>query len=197
MTYNREIHHRRSIRLKDHDYSSSGAYFVTICTAQRECLLGSIMEEEVHLSGAGSIAVACWNEIASHFSHVALDAFVAMPNHVHGILVIKADVGARSPRPGAFASEAPGTGPSPPAPPGAETAPLQVPGLGRMIAYFKYQSAKQINVTRGTPGAPVWQRNYYDHVLRNETDLNATRQYIADNPARWADDPDNPTAVAR
>ena len=93
MKYSPEIHHRRSIRLKGYDYSQAGAYFVTICTQSRECLFGEIVDGGMRLNSAGDITCQCWDDIPTHFPHVDLDAFVVMPNHVHGIVVIT-DVGA-------------------------------------------------------------------------------------------------------
>ncbi|MEO1522737.1 MAG: hypothetical protein AAFU78_18425, partial [Cyanobacteria bacterium J06633_2] len=88
MAFNPEHHHRRSIRLKGYDYSSPGAYFITICTYQRQCLFGEIIDRKMHLNTFGHIAAACWNEIPNHFRQTILDSYVIMPNHVHGILVI-------------------------------------------------------------------------------------------------------------
>jgi REP element-mobilizing transposase RayT len=88
MTFNPDIHHRRSIRLRDYDYSQVGAYFVTICAWQRECLFGEIVDGEMRLNEMGRIICAVWNDLPNHYRHVELDEFVAMPNHVHGIIVI-------------------------------------------------------------------------------------------------------------
>ncbi len=89
MPYDRNKHHRRSTRLKGYDYTSAGAYFITICTHQRECLFGEIVQGEMQLNDFGQIAMDCWQTIPDHFSdRVRLDEFVIMPNHVHGILVI-------------------------------------------------------------------------------------------------------------
>jgi putative transposase len=88
MSYNPEIHHRRSIRLKDYDYSSGGAYFITICVKNRECLFGEIIEGKMNLSEIGEIAHNNWLNIPEHFNNVILDEFVVMPNHIHGILIL-------------------------------------------------------------------------------------------------------------
>ena len=161
------------MRLPDYDYSQPGAYFVTIVTHQRQLLF-----EEGAIK---AIVEDTWRRIPEHFKQVSLDAFVVMPNHVHGVLVIS-DVGAGLPRPSPSQGE--------------ETSPLPRPLLGQAVAYFKYQSAKRINQLRNTPGARVRQRNYYEHVVRSEVEFDRVRQYIVDNPARWELDPENPARLA-
>jgi len=177
--YDPHCHHRRSLRLQNYDYTQVGAYFVTICTKDRKCLFGEIMDSEIRLNEVGQIVIACWNGIPNHFPNVELDMFVVMPNHLHGVIVIvnhtDAPVGAGLPRPY-----------------NPEIASPQKPTLGQIVAYFKYQSTKHINQMRGTPGMPVWQRNYYDHVIRNDGELNRIRQYIQENLSRWAEDSENP-----
>lgn len=170
MKYDPAKHHRRSIRLKDYDYSQAGAYFVTIVIRHHECLLGNVVDGEMRVNGFGKMVQKCWDELSVHYSNVELDAFVVMPNHVHGIVVI---VDRR----------------------GEVTSPLQLhdqPTLGRIIGYFKYQSTKLINELRGTPGAPVWQRNYFEHIIRNDHDFERIREYIAYNPIGWQMDDENP-----
>lgn len=164
MPYNPQIHHRQSTRLRGYDYSSAGAYFITICTHQRECIFGEIVDEVIRPNAWGEIVATCWHEIAQHFPTVELDAFVLMPNHVHGIVVIVAP-------------------PSQPSP---------IPKLGQIIAYFKYQSTKRINLLRDQASVPIWQRNYYDRIIRDDKALDAIREYIAANPIRWALDKENP-----
>ncbi len=150
--------HRRPLRLRGFDYSSSGGYFVTICTHRREQLFGQCLQDEVCLAPAGVAVLACWAEIPAHFPF-ELDAFVVMPSHVHGIVFL------------VRAGHAP---------------PLQT-----VVGSFKSAAAREVNVLRGTPGAPVWQRGFYDHVMRDEEDLERIREYIATNPARWTSDPEN------
>jgi REP element-mobilizing transposase RayT len=190
-------HHRRSIRLPGYDYRSAGAYFVTICTHQRELLF----EDPV----LRRVAEALWLRIPRHFPHVQLDAWVVMPNHVHGILVITGDTCRGEASPETLSPTNPmvsgGTGSAEQAV-AEDASPLPqrraglAPGsLGAIVGNFKSVTARRINRLRGTPGAPVWQRNYYEHVVRDERALNAIRQYIADNPARWAWDTYNPAAT--
>ncbi len=158
------------MRLKDYDYSRAGAYFVTVCTRERECLFGEIVAGEMQMNGIGQIVQDAWNGLPHHYPHIELDAFIVMPNHVHGIVVITDHGGAGLPRP----------------------YKKRKITLGQIVAYFKYKATKQINEWRDTPALPVWQRNYYEHVIRGKDELNRTREYIAHNPARWADDEDNP-----
>ena len=166
---------RRSIRLPRFDYTQQGAYFVTVCTRNRSCLFGEIVNGEMRLNDIGRVAHRMWEEIPTHFPQVGIDAWVVMPNHIHGVIVI--------------------AGP----PVGATHAsPLQRPAgppkrsIGAIVGSYKSAVSKRINAMRGTPGASVWQRNYYEHIIRNESALNRIRQYIADNPARWSEDPENP-----
>lgn len=175
-------HTRRSIRLKGHDYSQPGAYFVTVCTQDRACLFGEVTDGEMRLNPAGQLVERGWCAIPDHFPLARLDSFVVMPNHVHGIIVLS-NVRATHASP-----------PRDPAPPGRPRGP-QRHSIGAIVGSFKSAVTKNINASRGTPGAPVWQRNYYEHVVRDEGSLNRIRQYILDNPAQWAMDRDNPLVV--
>ncbi len=263
MCFDPDVHHRRSIRLKGYDYAHPGAYFITICTHDRACLFGEIADGEMILNEAGRIVEKCWREIPMHFPHVALDEFVVMPNHVHGILFIIAVVGAKNISPLPLPSESlspagaqnivPPSMPcelsspvgakniSPPpfpseslspvgaqnivpprspfpslSPAGAQNivppsmpcelsspvgakniSPLpspQRPGtsmtIGSIIRGFKIGVTQWMR--QQTPIRDVWQRNYYEHIIRDETALNRIRRYIVENPARWAEDTENP-----
>ena len=194
--FNPDIHHRRSLRLEGYDYGKAGAYFVTVCSRNRECLFGQVIGSGMRFNEEGECVEACWNDIRPHFRDVELDAFVVMPNHVHGILIFFDFVGAGSPCPSVEREV--------PAPPfqtptdhdaesrmGAVTAPLRRT-LGRVIAYFKYESTKGINRLRATSGARVWQRNYYEHIIRDEDDMNRIREYILTHPILWDQDDYNP-----
>ena len=199
-----EMNHRRSMRLRDYDYSQDGAYFVTICTWNRECLLGEIVHGVMDLSEIGKIVREFWFEIQKHFGNIQLDAFTIMPNHLHGIMVLSDDLcrgEVSSPclkieeiKPGETGGDTPPiwkTGKTKNIGKGGDTPPLRKGTLGQMLGYFKYQTTKQINLSRNTPGIPIWQRNYYDHVIRNEKELTETREYIINNPLRWALDKEN------
>lgn len=179
---------RHSIRLKDYDYSSEGGYFVTMCVKNRECLFGEIVDGTMRLNDLGKIVDECWRAIPDHFPNVETDEFVVMPDHVHGIIIIvdgQNSVGAPQ-----FV--------------GAQHAvPLQnnIPQreqfgkpthgtLPTIIRSFKSATTKKINETRNSPGESVWQRNYFERIIRNEDELNRIREYIYNNPARWQQDAD-------
>jgi len=182
-----KVFKRRSIRLKGYDYSQPGAYFVTICTRNQYHYLGDIIGGRMKLSEIGEIINQFWIETPYHFDNVHLDEFIVMPNHLHGIIMI--DVNCRGEVPSPYKSTLPNSQ-------GRETLPLQQKRpLGHVIGYFKYQSTKRINKVRGLPGVTIWQRNYYEHVVRDEESLNRIRQYVVDNPARWVFDRENPGAT--
>jgi REP-associated tyrosine transposase len=168
---------RHSLRLQDYDYSQEGAYFMTICTHKKVAILSVIVNGATRLNRFGNVVNKCWLAIPYRFPNVEIDTFIVMPNHFHGILVIhdcsRGEV-------------------TSPIPKGAETAPLRRYTLGQIIAYFKYQTTKFINQICHTPGNRIWQRNYYEHVIRNENDLNDIRQYILDNPVKWGMEENNP-----
>jgi len=180
MSFDPEKHHRRSVRLKGYDYAQVGAYFVTICTYQRECLFGEVVEGEMRVNSHGAIVQRCWSDLPRHYPYVELDAFAVMPNHVHGIVVltgfpILANVGA-------------GLRPAP-------TSASRPHPLSEIVRAFKSFSSRHVNRLRNTPGLPLWQRNYYEHVIRDEQELHTLRQYVADNPLQWALDQENPARV--
>jgi REP element-mobilizing transposase RayT len=165
-----------------------GAYFVTICTRDRECLFGQIVDEVMRLNDAGAIARRCWEEIPDHFPSVELDAFVIMPNHVHGITVIHRR-GEASAIPPHVSEEQPRSDASPLQQRPNDTQPRS---LSAIVQNFKSVSTRKMNAARGSPGTSVWQRGYYEHVVRNEDELKAIREYILGNPARWNEDENNP-----
>ena len=187
---------RRSIRLQGSDYTRQGAYFVTICTRNRVCLLGDIVEGRMRLSEAGRLAQAVWEDLPDHYPHVQIDVWVIMPNHMHGIIILteaqatEDDVqSGADPKTGVGAISKINVGA------GLKPAPTAAPthhGLSEIVRAFKTFSARRINALHNTVGTPFWQRNYYEHVIRNESALDRIRQYIVDNPARWREDPENP-----
>ena len=191
-------HHRRSIRLKGYDYSQEGAYYVTIVTWQREFLFGEIANQEMILSPYGEIVQKWWEEIPVHFSNVETGAFVVMPNHVHGIIYILDGRGAVSAPDDNIIKNTQGWE----IPKGHNAPPLQVfngtPTLGQIIAYFKYQATKEMNkVENAGTVTKFWQRNYYEHIIRNETDLQNKTDYIESNPLLWDEDDENPINVKK
>ena len=171
MIYNPNLHHRRSIRLKGYDYSQEGLYFVTICCQNKECLFGKIVDNEMILNNARKIANDCWQQISKHFPNVILHEYVIMPNHFHGIIQI---VGAGSARHDDKMNDNMDLGLANPAP----TMPL-----GNIIGYFKYQTTKQIDLP-----TKLWQRNYYEHIIRNEKSYQHIAEYIINNPKIWGKD---------
>ena len=178
---------RRPTRLPQFDYSQQGAYFVTICTRNRACLFGEVVDGEMQLSDVGEVAHAMWERIPTHAPLVETDAWIVMPNHVHGVIFIAGSGTAGSPNTGA----SPTVG-------ATHASPLQRPSgplkrsLGAIVGSYKSAVSRRINELRQSRGAPIWQRNYYEHVIRDDTALNHIRQYIMENPARWAEDPENP-----
>jgi putative transposase len=242
MPYDPNIHHRRSIRLPQYDYAQPGAYFVTICTHERECVLGDIADGRMELNDLGDIAQGFWLQVPVRFPSVIIDACVTMPNHGHAIIVITdAGRGVVSPpdpphpgtgirrgvvatpdpahpdadiRRGVVATPdpahpatgirrgvvaTPATTPTParyPTDPwqGGETPPLRPLTLGEIVAFYKYQTTKTINQIRDMVGTRFWQRNYWEHVIRNEAEMQRIREYIQANPARWRDDQLHPAA---
>ena len=180
MVFNPEIHHRRSIRLPSYDYAARGGYYVTICAQEREPVFGRIRDGKMVLNEAGKIVEHTWFGLPRHNDHIELDEFVVMPDHFHGIIHI---VGAGSkPAP----DSAPDRGYAM-CPRGAGLEPAPTHGLPEIVRQFKTFSARRINAANNTLGMPVWQRNYYEHIIRNETELNQIRRYIQENPLREDD----------
>lgn len=179
MAYNPDIHHRRSNRSTGYDYSQDGAYFITICTDNKECLFGEIVNGQISLNDLGRIVVDEWINTGTKRDNINLDDWVVMPNHFHGILIIHNEMIMQN------------------SPVGARRAvPLLVQGTARfgcsvrgslstIVRSFKSAVTKQVNIVRQAPGLPLWQRNYWDHVIRDEADLNRIREYIHTNPLRW------------
>jgi len=179
MKYNPKKHHRRSVRLKGHDYASVGWYYITICTHEREFLFGEIVQSQMRPSRTGVIAHKCWNEIPRHFPRAAMDVSIVMPNHLHGIIVIGGGTPWRAPMAAhkeAFGKAAPGS-------------------LATIVRLFKQavtiQAGTDVGARHGVP-LQVWQKNFYEHIIRNEDELNRIREYICNNPLRWPYDSENP-----
>ena len=187
---------RRSIRLPGYDYAQAGGYFLTLVTRHRECLFGRVVDGKVVSNEFGRAVEAEWLRTREIRREIMLDAFVIMPNHVHAIVFIAGDMDAAPA--GETASSTPmvltrteATGRSP-LRPQRPRGPAQR-SVGAFVAGFKAAATARINALRGTPKAPVWQRNYHEHVVRNDDSLYLIRQYIADNPASWATDLENPS----
>ena len=195
MKYKTQKHHRRSIRLKNYDYSSPGGYFITICTYNRQCLFGEINDGEMILNELGNIIEYKWQNIPTHFTHIQLDVFQIMPNHVHGIIFINDIVGAKhSHKKIEFDSQiaTKNASPLPPQYPSSHPIGTKPGSLSAVIQNFSSITTRKINQIRQTPGIKVWQRNYFDRIIRNEKELNRIRRYIIENPIRWNSDENNP-----
>ena len=185
MKYNPQIHHRRSTRLKGYDYSQAGAYFITICTKDRQHLFGEITGGEMILNEMGQIAYSEWLNTPKLRPNISLDVFVIMPNHMHGIILINNDeIGRReshSPDDITNGREYRGEFNSP-------LPQFRSPSnnVGAIVRGYKSSVTKQINLLNydGT----VWQRNYHDHIIRNEESYQRISSYIVYNPKNWAND---------
>ncbi len=191
MTFDPEKHHRRSIRLRNYDYSQPGAYFVTICTYQKQSWFEEIKNGQIYLNQLGKIVADEWLKTCKIRPNFKLDEWVIMPNHFHGIVIINdysgddQSLGARDAPLDLGARDAP-------LDLGARDAPLQQKpnSLSSCIAGFKSAVTKRINLLRQNTDTPIWQRNYYESILRDEKYLAVVREYIINNPKNWPNDRD-------
>ncbi len=196
MTYKPYIHNRRSIRLNGYDYTQTGAYFVTVCMQNHECLFGEITDGQMVLNDTGRIVNDCWNNIPVHFPHVELDEFIIMPNHVHGIFVIVgANVGATHVDVTHIDVMHVGATHASPLQQTSTPCGPKRHSVGAIVGSFKSAVTKRTNEIQNTPGAKLWQRNYYEHIIRDENNMNRIREYIMNNPLKWESDRENPKAV--
>jgi len=196
MSFDPKIHRRRSVRLKNYDYSQNGAYFVTICCAEKKCFFGKIEEGKMILNEGGKIAEQCWKQIPEHFPQVFVDCFVVMPNHVHGIVVIENGnpetgiVGAQNFVPKTnFLTKTNSKR-------AEDFLPLQTPksqfqkiiprSLSSIVRGYKIGVTKWFRAN--TKIHTIWQRNYHEYILRNESSLAEIREYIIHNPQKWKQD---------
>jgi len=175
--------HRRSIRLKEYDYGQPGAYFVTVCTHHRECLFGETVDGEIVLSAFGKIAEDEWRRTSQMRGGLRLDESIVMPNHIHGIIVLTGNPIPANRR---------GTMHRAPTPRLEQFGTPTSNSIPTIVRGIKSSVTQRINDLRGTPGRPVWQRNYYEHVIRNEIDLEDIREYIQNNPLKWLEDENHP-----
>jgi len=184
-------HHRRSIRLKDYDYSQSGHYFITICTHNQQHLFGEIKNDQMILNQLGQIIQIQWLNTPKRYHNILLDKYIVMPNHLHGIIEIRDNnvgaihVGAIHELP---LHELPLRGKSSLQELTIKRRTMLIP---KIIGYFKMNSAKQINQLSKISCQPIWQRNYYEHIIRDEKSLNNIREYITNNPLNWERDRNN------
>jgi len=181
-------HHRRSLRLKDYDYARAGTYFVTVCAQDRACLFGDIVDGAMRLNDAGRMVQTVWDDLPNHYAGMETDAFIVMPNHVHGIVVL---VGA-APRGRPVFGQAQELGQA--------QGPAPTLSLPDVVHRFKTLTTKRYTDGVKRDGWPpfrsrVWQRNYYEHVIRDEASLHGIREYVLNNPLQWALDRENPVNV--
>lgn len=200
-TYNPELHHRRSLRLRGHDYRQAGAYFLTICAYNRECLFGNIVDGLMELNQFGQIVAGCWQAVPQHRPNVEVDAFVVMPNHFHGIFVISPSSSTNNVETQLVVSASSNAlalgnkdAPTPSLMPKAREFHRPLTGsLSVIVRSFKASVTKEINTARDAAGTPVWQTNYYEHIIRDEDDYDRIRTYIMNNPTSWDKDENNLT----
>ena len=171
---------RKTLSLQTHDYSQPAAYFLTICTDQKRCRLSRVNDGQVTLTPAGHIVHQSWHDLPTRFPHVIQDVFVIMPNHIHAILFV-------------------GAGLAPPTvntSTGSAAAPKV--SLSGIVGAFKSISTINTNRLSQTPGDLLWQRSYYEHIIRDAEDMKKVQRYILENPMRWELDPENtkPTYVS-
>lgn len=179
---------RRNMRLPHYDYTQAGCYFITSCAVNRQCLFGEVIDNEMRLNDFGTALECFWEDLPEHFPSVRTDAFIVMPNHIHGVLFLS------NPRRGEVASLRRRRSDGEFAGQGYRASPMQSPSLGQVMAYYKYRTTKLINTFRKTAGQKIWQRGYYEHIVRNEDDLQRIRTYIENNPLQWAIDKENPSS---
>lgn len=177
MIYDPELHRRRSIRLVDYDYRQPGYYFFTVCTQDRRCLLGNLKRHEISLSSIGRIVAECWDMLPAWFPHVRSDAFVIMPNHVHGILQF-ADLASSTLNLTALDNEQTRS------------------SLACILRTFKSATTRLARQRSKHSPQVIWQRNYFEHIIKTDRALLHMRQYILDNPIKWHLDELNPSRLS-
>jgi len=174
-------YNRRSIRLKGYDYSQPGAYFITICTYQKICLFGDIFAGEVHLNPFGMIASRELARLPQRFPNMTIDEAIIMPNHIHAIWIIRKERGT--------AEREIDTDPSSISRARTEQFGKPVSGsIPTIVRSYKSSVAMRIHRMRGVPSGPIWQRNYYEHIIRNDAEWGKIQAYIKANPSRWDND---------
>ena len=187
--YNPGKHHRKSIRLNEYSYSQDGLYYTTICIQNRHCLFGEIIDKKMILNNYGKIAMQCWQKISQHFLNAVLHEYIIMPNHIHGIIEIRssdtsATVGARHALPYIYNAASKNSCSLPENPNRFQNQGKNT--LSAVIGSFKSAVSKQIHEHNYI--GSIWQRNFWEHIIKDEQSYKNISQYIIDNPADWADD---------
>jgi REP element-mobilizing transposase RayT len=183
MKYNPDIHHRKSIRFKGYDYTQAGAYYITICTYQRQCLFGEIVAGVMHLNLISETLQNCWHRLPQHFPFIELDAFVIMPNHLHGIILITDDKTTNKNQ--LFKQpivQSVSSAQIPTLPKGTESG-----SLAALVQNFKSIVTRKINRLTRNYGT-IWQQGYHEEIIRDERAYNNIRKYIVENPLKWHED---------
>ncbi|MFA5076185.1 MAG: transposase [Patescibacteria group bacterium] len=186
--YNPDYHHRRSIRLPDYDYSGMGQYFITICSQNMVYLFGRVENGGMILNPAGRMAQKWWSKLPNKFLTIRLGVFVVMPNHIHGIVEIIDDVGADL----CVCPNQQGRHRGLPIPPGLPLRRSQQL-IPRVVQWFKTMSTneyiKNVKQNNWSPfDQRLWQRNYYEHIIRNQIEYQKISEYIINNPLNWDED---------
>ena len=177
--------HRRSIRLPAYDYTTPGYYFITIAAYRRQTIFGEITDGEMRFNAFGEIARAEWLKTPSIRRKIALDEFIIMPNHMHGIITIIDDARRGTATPCPYGDRSIHN------PTIERFSKPTIGSIPTIIRAYKSAVTYHINHIRHTPGVPVWQRNYWEHIIRDEDDLSRIREYIRNNPAQWETDIEN------
>jgi REP element-mobilizing transposase RayT len=185
MKYELQKHYRRSLRLKEYDYSQIGAYYITICTHNRECLFGEIVDSEMLVNDIGETIKKWWSQLENKFKDIKLDELIIMPNHIHGIIIIV----------GADLCVCPETGEHIGSPLPKIVQWFKTMTTNEYISGVKQNRFKPFNSGEHTGSPLLWQRNYYEHIIRNEDELSKVREYIVNNPLKWQFDKENPTNI--
>jgi len=190
--YDPDIHHRHSIRLNWYDYSQEGWYYVTICAQNQACLFGNILNDQMQLNKAGLMVKTWWRKVSSKFPSVQTDEYIIMPNHFHGIVHITCQSRDKLGQPHDKSGQLHRISGQPHG---------VAPTLGDVVNWFKTMTTNEyirgVKQNKWPPFAEkLWQRNYYEHIIRNEEDLNHVRQYIVENPLNWGTDEENPDAIS-
>ena len=175
MPYDPQKHHRRSVRIKGYDYTQPGVYYITICTNERQCIFGEVIDGQMRLNLLGHLAHTCWLDIPNHFSRFQLDTFVIMPDHVHGLLAIVDNTPVRTQQRRVATPEQFGQ-------PVRGSIPTAIRSYKSAVTRFIHRFCETTEV-------PVWQDGFHESIIRDEKTLNCKRQYIINNPQRWGDNP--------
>ena len=192
MPYDPDKHDRQSIRLPGWDYRTPAAYFITVCTHEQRCILGTVTRGRMYLNACGRIVAEEWKRSPSIREEIEIDAFIVMPNHMHGIVIIAPPNAPRPITPERYTVRVGTHGRASLRRSKTGQPVRKARSLGAFIAGFKSAATRRINRHRGTPGEPVWQGRFYERIIRDEREWHAVRRYIRQNPARWHRDRHHP-----